>query len=71
MVCNWIKNLTFAGISTEDEPEQVLDFIFAKKVTNVRAIAAHVVKYVYKDFKVGEWPTCSDHYPLQAVYELL
>jgi hypothetical protein len=58
------------GISAEDEPEQCLDFIFSGGSSRLKPVAASVVRYAYKNFKIGEWPTPSDHWPVQAIYEL-
>jgi len=59
------------GLPLEDEPEQCLDFIFSNR-EKLRALGVQVVRFSYKKHNAdaGEWPVPSDHYPVQATYEL-
>jgi len=58
------------------EPEQALDFIFCNN-KNIKPLAGHVVYHMNREFyydigydKSREWPWTSDHWPVQAFYEL-
>lgn len=52
------------------EPEQCLDWIFANISKTFYPVATGVVKFLFKEFAPGNWPTASDHYPVQAVFHL-
>jgi len=54
----------------EDEPKQCLDFVFCNADDSFRPVGAYVHRFQYKNFKEGEWPVPSDHYPVQAVFEI-